>query len=60
MRRLLRVVTAACALATDIEVRPDGSAVIAARREACPPLEGAHRVIDMVSPAEPTGDCRGS
>ena len=46
MRRLLRVVTAACALAADLEVRPDGSAVIAARREACPPLEGAHPAAD--------------
>ena len=34
MRRLLRVVTAACALAADLEVRPSGSAVIAAHPTA--------------------------
>ena len=34
MRRLLRVITAACALAADLEVRPSGSAVIAAHPAA--------------------------
>ena len=54
MRRLLRVVTAACALAADLEVRPSGSAVIAAHPAADEPEPAAADDAAAAScPAEP-------